>query len=1206
MFRHFLVSGILVATAAADVNLTHGRQLASPSLDDPKLCPQTVFHHGQDWPSAYYEHDCKLQPTLNTTRTSVREINLVVMSPYVGALGDVMSVAEPLLAEAAQEIEDSNLLPGFRVNFHLADSRCTTPDATATTVRAMSEGPIKHGLIGDSCSGSCVAINDALQYFNVLQISPNCISTALSDRDRHPYFARVVPSFRYYILAVQDTVKQFGWQRIGVLHGWRGIMLLAKDFFLELTAAEAASGEYPWTILMVTEAGTPEQAGPAADLVRQTDSRIVFTALYEDAGAQLMCAMAKRGMGSPDYMLLGAAGGWNNNFLQVREAETDCSVAEMYQAGYGTICFDRGGMVDADDVHGLSGRSLHDIEASYATKCNALFDGQGACGYQFTPYFYDAMWHFAQILHQHLIDEGGDYDTLASPAARQRLYDLSLQLDYLGITGRVRQFNTIAPTTDAYGGSFGDRDGTMLLKQLANPPPNEFSKLSYWSEDGSMWLQSPVWSLADPSKMVECVGSSCNMDTAWIPRDRDEAGCPAGSVWSLEAGCEPCPAGSFAEIGAFQCTECDAGNYQDLAGQSACIPCEEGTSAKAVASKFCTRCEAGSYTHEKGASACTWCERGRYADVEGASGCQDCSTDLTTVDIASRTVAECTCREGHYHSKQNQTCLPCQNGLECPVGSREANIGVDDSIQPLVKPGYYTLAMEPMSVYMCSDVALCPGGLPDSCPPHREGLTCSACAQGYFEDGNDCLECPPALQTRALFPILAMILIPPAILLAFAAMQHDDASLWYKPVTSLTVILTVALNYTQVIALHNVLQLQLPEVWKGVTGSASATITPLDALRMECNDFRGFGASYAARMLLPIFAAGLAGLAVLYGTALKMIFKTSFDAEKARSVICTWYGSLFVALYLSTTSQAFSLFMCYTHPNGKMSLRSTPEVLCNEAEWSSAVGGTVVAIMVYCVLSMVVIVALLWKAPALYSSKTFRISTTFIFKRFRVGAGYWVVILIIKGVWIALTSVAFLDVDGQIMWLNAGLLLYCLATAIVLPFRHAAVNWVDVSAHAMLVYVYNGSTFFAEVNQEVYDRVSIFSPVVACAYFLVPLVALGIQLMRTFVPQSKCDEENKQLAEAACTACAVIAAQPQRTAELLNHLSATEFKALTMMSQLVKRETCDKSIKAAGHLQILQHDEGPENGSQGVSAEVEAALPDPDNASSKEDTLARC
>merc|ERR1711998_87548 len=100
-------------------------------------------------------------------------------------------------------------------------------------------------------------------------------------------------------------------------------------------------------------------------------------------------------------------------------------------------------------------------------------------------------------------------------------------------------------------------------------------------------------------------------------------------------------------------------------------------------------------------------------------------------------------------------------------------------------------------------------------------------------------------------------------------------------------------------------------------------------------------------MLLPSLCGALALAAVALAKLVALVRK-SFDVGMAGSGIADMFGSLYLALYMSAATQALSLFMCYPHPNGENSVRSSPEILCNKSEWSSMVGITVVGVLINC------------------------------------------------------------------------------------------------------------------------------------------------------------------------------------------------------------------------------------------------------------------
>ena len=109
----------------------------------------------------------------------------------------------------------------------------------------------------------------------------------------------------------------------------------------------------------------------------------------------------------------------------------------------------------------------------------------------------------------------------------------------MGLTGRVRQFNAVNPTT--VPASHGDRDGVILLRQAGGPPESSFNQLAYRSELGMLFQTDVLWS-PDPAHRVTCQSGTCDLASAWLPPDRSSS-CQQGKVWINELGCSECEAG---------------------------------------------------------------------------------------------------------------------------------------------------------------------------------------------------------------------------------------------------------------------------------------------------------------------------------------------------------------------------------------------------------------------------------------------------------------------------------------------------------------------------------------------------------------------------------------------------------------------------------------------------------------------------------------
>ncbi|CAJ1455835.1 unnamed protein product [Effrenium voratum] len=638
-----------------------GRLVASRSLC-PSSCTATL--DGSSFPCRYHGNNCMVSVSPSAARSSAEDINVAVINPYVGGLGDLMTMVEPSIAQALQDIEESNFLPGYRLNGYVVDSKCSVPDATSAAIAAMTTGPAKHVVFGDSCSAACEAVNDALRHFNVMQVGPGCVSVSLSDSTRFPYFTRMAPSFRFNVQTVYEIFKFLGFRRVGVVYGYRSINVLAKDLFLELMSGDNSAGSYSWTPLYTHRVELLQDAQSAVEEARRTDARINFMALYEAEGSMVLCQCHKKNMLTPDYNWFVASGWWNQNFILLT-ADTEkspCSVSELQRAAYSLIAIDRGPMLDTSELHSLSGRPLSELYAEYTGACQGFANGKGVCNHQLAGYFYDGVWLIASILHTYLVEQNRSIADLGTEESRQALYDLSLSTDFYGQTGRVRQFNSVEPKTSPP--SHGDRDGTLLLRQATGPVDQVFVELAFRTEAGFDFKTEIRWS-PDGSKMVSCLGASCDLAGGWLPPDRSSS-CPGGEVWTNTEGCTQCSPGDFATAAMLACAACGAGGFSNFSGADACQPCAPGFFAANTGATACAACGQGEYLETSSGTACLKCPAGTFSEAAGLTQCAECPPGRSSDFEGTSSARMCSCRP--ETRLEEEECVPCADTEVCEGG----------------------------------------------------------------------------------------------------------------------------------------------------------------------------------------------------------------------------------------------------------------------------------------------------------------------------------------------------------------------------------------------------------------------------------------------------------------------------------------------------------------------------------------------------------
>ncbi|CAJ1356319.1 unnamed protein product [Effrenium voratum] len=499
----------------------------------------------------------------------------------------------------------------------------------------------------------------------IWQVGPGCISVSLSNAERYPFFTRMAPSFRFNVLSIYEMLRFLGLRRVGIVYGYRSINILAKDLFLALMQKDVDDGSYSWTPLYSKQVQVLDDAKAAVELVSDRDARINFMALYEVEGSMLLCQAYQRQIMAPSFLWLAAAGWWNRNYITLNAGTVTCpcTAQELHRASYAMIASDRGPMLNTEDVHGLSGVKLADLYRDYTEECESFANGKGVCNHQWAGYFYDGIWLIASILHQYLGSGNRSVSDLATEQSRQALFDLSIRSDFLGQTGRVRQFNGVDVVTTPP--SLGDRDGIVLLRQVTSNPEDAFIQLAFRTSQGLSFKSNISWSPTDATKMLFCQGSACDFEQGWIPADFYND-CEAGEFWSSDLGCSHCAPGFFSPPQSTECQECIEGTYSNASGAASCSQCEPGKYSWLRKATFCFDCWEGNFMNHSGATDCYKCPLNTFATAKGHELCEPCPRGRQTEFEGASAEEMCKCPNGQRVS--DGVCVECKGSEICQGG----------------------------------------------------------------------------------------------------------------------------------------------------------------------------------------------------------------------------------------------------------------------------------------------------------------------------------------------------------------------------------------------------------------------------------------------------------------------------------------------------------------------------------------------------------
>lgn len=92
------------------------------------------------------------------------------------------------------------------------------PQVNALSVSSLCELALRlSGLVGASYSSVSLAVSSVLQTYNVTMLSYASTAIELEDKQKHPLFARLVPSDVGQAMVVYDLAKSLGWNTVEML-----------------------------------------------------------------------------------------------------------------------------------------------------------------------------------------------------------------------------------------------------------------------------------------------------------------------------------------------------------------------------------------------------------------------------------------------------------------------------------------------------------------------------------------------------------------------------------------------------------------------------------------------------------------------------------------------------------------------------------------------------------------------------------------------------------------------------------------------------------------------------------------------------------------------------------------------------------------------------------------------------------------------------
>lgn len=589
---------------------------------------------------------------------------------------------------------------------------------------------------------------------------------------------------------------------------------------------------------------------------------------------------------------------------------------------------------------------------------------------------------------------------------------------------------------------------------------SDFSNCGGWITWNCIADLTCAWMRTNPDRVL-----------AWIP---DLTSCSSAAGQGLVDA-----DGNFVDCrttgcNAHQCDWCSPGRYAetlvDVQGRtSVCASCPAGKSQIRGNQQSCDPCGIGYFSAGQGSAVCDACELGKYQGIAGETECNSCPDLMTTAAAGGDNIEtcicpansyrpcytaggqlrhQCKCNSGVYGAAQSRACLDCPIvGISCPMGSDEANIPCDDldaenkSLYPSTLRNFWVSYEKPLSVYQCLGSENCLGGKPNNCGEGLKGIACGACDAGQYQASGACFACSD-LESSILFFLSP---IPVIVVLTFVLHKVSQApvNVWGKPIQGLGGIGYLLLVYVQT---AGAIMAVFPTVPSGLSVmSFSGMSTEVTGLfHMECAGPQ----EYDSRFILKLFIPQIIGFIMFITWALsQLVPPISMD----KNVIHGAFGNILKTFFVTIATICFSLFQKYNHPNGEASMVSAAHMVLYSDTWNSLVSLAVVSVLLNCVLYLTYISRAMYIAPRHFHNAAFRRRWQFMIMKMRPSLHWWMIIVLVRAVLLALTSVLWDTAVRQSVWIALTLILYFGGSYALLPWRNVFVSVFDVMIHIGLL-----------------------------------------------------------------------------------------------------------------------------------------------------------
>ena len=529
--------------------------------------------------------------------------------------------------------------------------------------------------------------------------------------------------------------------------------------------------------------------------------------------------------------------------------------------------------------------------------------------------------------------------------------------------------------------------------------------------------------------------------------------------------CLPCPPGSFGDgRGRTGCTECAVGRFGSRWGVTGCEECLAGHITVETGRSACTGCVPGQFTGSTSMTECALCRVGTFSDVPGQSYCHNCSEILNPGDSdthlwttmkqqmwkgqmewvnfeGAESANQCGCAEGSWLSLSGQ-CAECGEGMICKgMGTVE------------IQSGYFAPYDDAGWVWRCyGDSLRCPGGVPGSCAARRDNtsIACGNCEPNFRASTEG--PCEPCGGSNLSFLVLAFLCLLVVLSCIYYFVATEDRAKEKGSVALIAIMWSQFVTVLQMMGVFDQLSVTWPATFATILNLANLFNLRLDMLNVDCvvpwpPVARYVGAAFGFVSLLVIMVALHISFVVLFrARQLRVAGLAEFVPALVGAI-----GTISMSFIISVCTTIFAPFQCEAHPNGELTVEAYPQVACGSL--ANGQYGTMVTVGIVASLFPLGFISLcVWVVTRLpyrlrQGDTAFLHSFAFLFFRFRPGAYWYVLVLLLRNTLVALTPM--ISESSLELFFLVGLFVPCVITGSkVMPWRVLSVTWGILVVHA--------------------------------------------------------------------------------------------------------------------------------------------------------------